>query len=431
MAINPMAFMAKVARRYGGLARIPIRGNYLYLASSPDIVRELLITHRQRYVKNTRYPQIQALLGRGLLLAEAEPWRRQRLITQPHFKAEPVEAQIPWMAETARRQLDRWQSYVRSRAVLDVEPEFATLAQKLSGQSLFGASFASVGALFCNAASAVKQCWPKAPTSVWGVLIPARRHMLPAFDNSLAALDQCVYKILAERRATDFQDCGMLQHLARSNRMEGQPFTERELRDQLLTLFFAGYETSATALCWIHYLLAQNTDVYLRLMAEVDAVLDGRVPTAESLNQLQYTAQVVQESLRLYSPIHSISRVALEENTLGAYRIPAGASVCVSVHAMHRLAEFWPDPEQFDPTRFDPDKCEVRHRFSYLPFAAGHRNCIGAGQAIVELKLIVALIAQRYRLRLVPGQRIEPAPGTTMYPRFGMKVMVDAKAGPT
>lgn len=422
-----MAFMARVAQQYGGLAIIPIRGKHVYLASSPDIVRELLVTHRQRYVKNTRYPQIQALLGQGLLLAEGEPWRRQRLATQPQFKAEPVDAQIPWMAETACRQLDRWQSYSRSRAVLDVEPEFLTLAQKLSGQSLFGASFDSVAARFCHAATAVKQCWPEAPTSLWGVLLPTQRRSLSAFDDSLSALDHCVYKILAERRTTDFEGCGILQHLARHGRMDGQPFTDLELRDQLLTLFFAGHETTATALCWIHYLLTQNTDAYLQLIAEVDTVLDGRMPTAESLDRLQYTTQVVQESLRLFSPIHSISRVALEDNTLGGYQIPAGATVCVSVYAMHRLTEFWPDPEHFDPTRFDPTKCDVRHRFCYMPFAAGHRNCIGAGQALVELTLIVALIAQRYRLRLAAGQRIQPAPGTTMYSRFGMTMAIDGR----
>ena len=430
MLRNPMDFMAKVARRYGGLARISIRGKVLYLASSPEIVRELLITHRQRYSKNTRYRHIQALLGQGLLLSEAEPWRRQRLRTQPLFKDEPVDAQVPWMADVARRHLEQWQTFVDSRTALDVEPDFLRLAQMLAGQSLFGPGFADIAARFCETATAVKQNWPQAPASLWRVFMPARRNSQTAFDNALAALDRCVYECIAERRAKNFQDCGMLQHLAHACRIEGRPLTDLELRDQLLTLFFAGHETSATALCWIHYLLAEHADVYERLIAEVNAVLDGRTPTAHTVRQLQYTGQVVQETLRLYSPIHSISRVALEEHMLGGYRIPMGATVCVSMYASHRLPEYWPDPERFDPTRFNSEACEARHRFSYLPFAAGHRNCIGAGQAIVELKLIVALVAQRYRLKLATGQRVEPAPGTTMFPRFGMKMTIDAIGRP-
>jgi cytochrome P450 len=366
----------------------------------------------------------------GLLLSEAETWRRQRLITQPLFKDEPVDAQVPWMADVARRYLEQWQSFVDSHAALDVEPEFLKLAQMLAGQSLFGAGFAGIATRFCETATAVKHSWPQLPTSLWRILVPARRNSLTAFDSALAAFNRCVYECIAERRATDFQGCAILQHLAHASRTEGRPFSDLELRDQLVTLFFAGHETSATALCWIHYLLAQHPDVHERLIAEVNDVLNGGIPTPEALHQLRYTGQVVHEALRLYSPIHSISRVALEEHTLGGYRIPAGATVCVSMYASHRLPEFWPDPERFDPTRFDPEQCKARQRFSYLPFAAGHRNCIGAGQAVVELKLVVALIAQRYRLRLVAGQRIEPAPGTTMFPRFGMKMTVDASARP-
>jgi cytochrome P450 len=421
--------MAAIARRYGGLARIPVRGKYLYLASSPDIVRELLVTHRQRYVKNTRYHHIQALLGQGLLLSEGEAWKRQRLITQPMFKTEPVEAQIPWMAETTLHQVERWHSYLHTRVTLDIESEFLSLAQKLAGQSLFGLNFASIAARFCHYATAVKQYWPRAPTSIFEVLMPARRPSQTAFDNCLAELDGCVHKYISQQAAMDFKDCGMLQYLAHAHQSEGHPPTALELRDQLLTLFFAGHETTATALCWIHYLLAEHPHVYERLLAEVDTVLDGRLPSSETLLQLPYTEQVMMEALRLYSPIHSISRVSLVEHSLGGYRVPAGATVCVSLYATHRLPEYWPDPERFDPSRFNTDRSEARHRFSYLPFAAGHRNCIGSGQALVELKLIVALIAQRYRLRLVAGQRVEPAPGTTMYPRHGMKMMVDAIAG--
>jgi cytochrome P450 len=191
-------------------------------------------------------------------------------------------------------------------------------------------------------------------------------------------------------------------------------------------LFFAGHETTATSLCWIHYLLWQHPAARARLRAEVRDVLGDRMPTSADLDRLVYTEQVINESLRLYSPIHSISRVALEDDMIGGYNIPAGATIYVSLHATHRLARYWPDPDRFDPDRFTPEAEAARPRFAFIPFAAGHRNCIGGTAAIAELKLAVAQIAQRYELALAPGQRVEGAAGTTMHPRWGMRMRATA-----
>ncbi len=421
---DPMRFLTRGAQRYGGLARIPLRGNYLYLASEPEVVRELLLTHRYRYRKNIRYRHVQALLGQGLLLSEGDVWRRQRHNTQPAFKAGPVEAQVGWMVEVTGAFLDRWRPLAECRATIDVQPDFNELAQRLAGEALLGDGFAEIADRFCAIASRVKRAWPVAPRTLRHALWKrAPKTSAPdEFDVALAELDQCIYGYIEAHRADDFAGCAILERLVRAGRDDGQPLTDRELRDQLFTLFFAGHETAATALCWIHYLLDRHPDVRNRLMREVDAVLGDSAPTAETLHKLEYTEQVVQECLRLYSPIHAISRTALVDHTLGGYRIPAGATVCVSLFATHRLPAHWPDPERFDPDRFTADQCAVRARFSYLPFAAGHRNCIGGGQAMVELKMIVAMIAQRYWLQIAAGQRIEPAPGTTMYPRYGMKM---------
>lgn len=421
---DPMAFMTKVARRYGGLARIPLRGNYLYLASDPEVVRELLITHRHRYTKNVRYRHVQALLGQGLLLAEADVWRRQRVMTQPAYKPEPVDAQVPWMAGMTREYLARWQPHAAAGAAIDVEPPFIELAQNLAGRSLLGEPFAGIAPRFCAAASAAKNAWPAAPRTLWRAFRPAQRPSPDPFDVAIAELDRCIHDFIEARRADDYAGCEVLERLVRDARAQGNPFSDQDLRDQIFTLFFAGHETTATGLCWIHYLLARHPDVREKLFAEADCVLQGRMPTAAMLHELKYTEQVVQECLRLYSPIHAISRVASEPHTLAGYRIPAGATVCVSLFATHRLPGYWPDPDRFDPGRFTEELCAARSRFAYLPFAAGHRNCIGGGQAMVELKLVVAMIAQRYRLEVAPGQRIEAAPGTTMYPRYGMRMVL-------
>jgi cytochrome P450 len=420
---SPMEAITAIARRYGGVARVPLRGKHLYVVSDPEVLKEMLVAHRQKYMKNIRYRHIQALLGQGLLLSEAAEWRRQRVITQPAFKPEAIDAQMGWMAEYTDRFLDRWDGKAARGETFDVEPDFNRLAQCLSGRYLLGEPFDEIADEFCEIAAAVKAHWPQAPRNLLQAFLPAPKAKIARFDAAIAALDEIIRRFIAQHRATDFADCGVLTRIVMSSRAEGAEYDDQSLRDQISTLFFAGHETSATALCWIHWALSRHPEVRATLLREV-ASLDGRLPTAADLHALTYAGQVIDESLRLHSPIHSISRVALVDDTLGGFHIPAGATVCVSMYAVHRLAHLWPDPETFDPSRFEPEKVSQRSRFAYLPFAAGHRNCIGAGQALLELRLVVSRIAQRFELELAPDQKIEPAPGTTMYPRYGMKMRI-------
>lgn len=424
-----MEALTAVARTYGGIVRVPIRGKYLYVVSDPEMLKEMLITHRTKYMKNIRYRHIQALVGQGLLLSEAAEWRRQRVITQPAFKPDAIDSQVGWMAEHTDRFLDRWKAPADRGVAIDVEPEFNRLAQLLSGRYLLGEPFAEIADEFCEVAAAVKKHWPQAPRNIVRAFIPHSKALIARFDAAIAALDHCILGFIQKHRATDFEGCGVLTRIVHASRAEGNEFDDKSLRDQIATLFFAGHETSATGLCWIHWALSRHPQIRAKMTAEVRNVLGQRLPTAEDIHKLDYTQQVIEESLRLHSPIHSISRVAMVDNTVGGYHIPAGVTVCISMYAVHRLAHLYPNPEVFDPSRFEPEQVAARHRFSYLPFAAGHRNCIGAGQALIELKLVVARIAQRFELDLAPGQRVEPAPGTTMYPRHGMKMIIRHASG--
>jgi cytochrome P450 len=421
---NPMEALTGIARTYGGLARVPIRGKYLYVLSDPEMLKEMLITHRQKYMKNIRYRHIQSLLGQGLLLSEAAEWRRQRVITQPAFKPEAIDNMVGWMSEHVDHFLHRWDGYADRGETFDVEPDFNRLAQLLSGRFLLGEPFADIADEFCEVAADVKRHWPQAPRNIVRAFIPHSKELIARFDKAIAALDDCILGFIKRHRATDFEGCGVLKRIVMTSRAEGNEFDDRSLRDQLSTLFFAGHETSATGLCWIHWALSRHPAIRAQMQAEVTQVLGDRLATAADLDNLPYTGQVIDESLRLHSPIHSISRVALEDNTVGGFHVPKGATVAVSMYAIHRLEHLYPNPEKFDPSRFTPEAVAARHRFAYLPFAAGHRNCIGAGQALVELKLIVARIAQRFELDLAPGHKVEPAPGTTMFPRYGMKMKI-------
>ena len=423
---NPMEAVTAVARKYGGMARIPIRGKYLYLCSDPEMLKELLITHRSKYMKNIRYRHIQALVGQGLLLSEAAEWRRQRVITQPAFKPDNLDAQVGWMGEHTDRFLDRWKALADRGATFDVEPDLNRLAQLLSGRFLLGEPFAEIADEFCEIAADVKRHWPAQPRNLIAAFMKPNPKKIALFDAAIARLDDCLLGFVQRHRASDYEGCGVLTRIVRTSREEGSLFDDKSLRDQLSTMFFAGHETSATGLCWIHWALSNHPAVRTRLDAEV-AALNGRIPNAEDVHNLTYTQQVIEESLRLHSPIHAISRVAMEDNTVGGFFIPKGQTVVISMYAIHRQERLYPDPERFDPDRFTPAAVAERHRFAYLPFAAGHRNCIGAAQAMIELKLIVARIAQRYVLTLDPTQKVETSPGTTMFPRYGMRMKITHK----
>jgi cytochrome P450 len=390
------------------------------------LLYELLVTNRHKYRKNVRYRTAVELFGAGLLLNESEAWKRQRLLSQPAFKADYIAAQVPWMAQRTAEFLDRWRAVAAEQRICDVEAEFLQLSHLLAGYYLMGPGFAPIAERFCKAAIAVKEHWPRPPRSVFALLTRRGDGWTEALATATRDIDACVYEYLATARRNAFADAGIVQMLTEGSSAQGDEFNDKSLRDQLLTLFFAGHETTATSLTWIHYLLSEHPDVRRELHEEVHGVLGARQPTMQDLDELRYTEQVVNEALRLYSPIHSLSRVALEADTIGGYHLPAGAVIYVSLHATHRLAQHWPDPERFDPERFSPERNEQRPRFAFIPFAAGHRNCIGGGAAMVELKIAVALLSQRYELDLAPGQRIEGAAGTTMHPRYGMKMRVRA-----
>jgi cytochrome P450 len=424
---DPMKFWSAIANRYGGIARVPLmKGHVAYLIADPTLLYELLITNRHKYRKNIRYRAAVEMFGHGLLLNEGDAWKRQRLLSQPAFKAEYIGAQVPWMAERTAEFLNRFDAAAATREVRDVDTDFLDLSQLLAGYYLMGPGFGRIAERFCRAAIEVKNHWPLPPRSTLQLLRRRGDGWSPELAAAAKEIDACVYEYLAEERTRDFAGSGLVQMLVEGSRAQGDEFDDRSLRDQLLTVFFAGHETSATSLSWIHYLIDRHPEARAKLNAEVASVLGGRLPTMADIDRLVYTEQIVNEALRLYSPIHSISRVALEDDTVGGYHIPKGTTIYVSLYATHRLPSLWPDPDRFDPERFTPENVAARPRFAFIPFAAGHRNCVGASTAVVELKMIVAMIAQRFELTLAPGHRVEGAAGTTMHPRYGMKMQIRA-----
>ena len=423
---DPLKFWARIASRFGSIARIPLKGGkHLLFVSDPRLIKELLIDRRAQYAKMMRYPAVLRLLGEGLLVSEGDAWRRQRLLTQAAFKPGELDRKVQWMRPVTERFLQRWQAAASRHGVLDVEPEFPRLTQLLAGILALGPAFHERAEAIFEITEAVKHNWPVRPSSIFQAMWPAPdRGRAARLEAAIQALDEEVFR-LVRRHLSDRSDNGSaLETLIAGAEKQAQPFTEKELRDQAVNLFFAGFETTTAGLCWTCKALSDHADVRGRVYAEVDAVLGQRAPERGDLERLEYLGRVLDESLRLYSPVHALSRTANEDSGVGGYAVPRGCTVTVSMHATHRLPEHWPDPERFDPDRFLPERCAARSNYAYIPFAVGHRNCIGGAVAILESKLILALIAQRYFLDVAPGEKPRPYAGTTMRPRDGLRMVV-------
>ena len=419
---DPLNFFTRLAREYGDVVQFRAGPQRVFLLNHPDYVRDVLVTHHERYHKGRALQRAKRLLGDGLLTSEGEFHRRQRRLAQPAFHRQRVNSYARVMTEFAAKTSARW----RDGQTLDISEEMTRLTLSIVGKTLFdadvgrdadevGAALTEVMNLFSYLMLPFSELLEKLP------LPPQRR-----FQRARARLDRVIYRIIEERRQRGEDRGDLLSMLLFSVDEEGDHagMTDEQLRDEAMTLFLAGHETTANALTWAWYLLAQNAEAEKELHAELDRVLEGgRPPTAEDLPALRYTEMVVAETMRLYPPAYAIGRLALEDHEVGGYRIPRGSLVLVSQYVMHRDPRFFPEPERFDPTRFAPEARSERPQFSYFPFGGGVRRCIGEGFAWTEAVLILAALARRWAMRLAPGHRVEAQPRITLRPGKGGVVM--------
>jgi cytochrome P450 len=436
---DPLGFMLHIAEEYGDVAAMP-QGprpaqRWFIIVSHPDLVGEVLQSGSDRYRKAFTYEPLRRVLGDGLLTSEGDRWLQHRRLAQPFFRASAVRDLVGDFAAATERLCRRWDDLADDGAQIDVGAEMRRLTLDIVGRSLFGVDLSQTAGDVGRAMAVLQRLafrqvlsprtwmgWTSLPQRT------SRRHA-----EAIAGLNRVVDRLIAERRHNpqDFDD--LLAGLMAAAEAEGTSLTNSELRDQLVTFLAAGHETTAHALTWTWYLLGRNPEARRRLVAEADAVLTGAAPTAETIDKLHYTEAVISESLRLYPPAWTIERDAVADDSLGGYTVPAGATVVTSPWVLHRRSTLWDDPLAFDPDRFLDHRTAQRHRFAYLPFGAGRRQCIGAGFAMLEATTALALLAQRYRLELAPDQHVEPDPRITLGLRVALRarvVMRETPAGP-
>ena len=427
MRRNPLRFLEEVAS-YGPVAQFRIGPQLIFLLSDPAGIEDVLITHASSFAKGRALERAKRTLGEGLLTSEGTFHLRQRRLVQPAFHKTRVAGYAEAMTRAAVATRDRWVD----GAPLDLSAEMNRLTLAIVSDTLFGAQVgtSSDTARVQQAITDVMEMFDLVlvPFGDWLVHLPLPR--MRRYRAAQVALDEVIYGIIAARRASGEDRGDLLSMLLHAQDTEGTGggMTDRQLRDEVITLFLAGHETTANALSWTWVLLARHPEVEQRLHAELDAVLQGGAPSADDVTKLPYTRAVVAESMRLYPPAWTLGRRALEDYHWAGHDIPKGALILMSQWIVHRDARFWPEPDRFIPERWQAE-AKDRPRFAYFPFGGGNRLCVGESFAWTEAMIVLATIAGRWRLALDPEHPIEPLPLITMRTRHGVRATPGSRLG--
>jgi len=424
MQRDPLGFLTRT-RQYGYVVGMRFVFSPAYLVYHPDSVKHVLQENHRNYNKDVlTYKLFRPFLGLGLVTNDGDSWLHQRRLIQPAFHRKRLATYGTLMTGATVALLERWQTRAEGDAPLEITEEMMRLTLSIVGQALFSMDLSHETSTVGPAVTTLVKLlgnYLYAPFPPLSIPTPRNRHMLAAQRE----LDQVVNSIIARRRQQNVDTGDLLSMLLLARDEEtGQGMNDRQVRDEVMTLLNAGHETTANALVWTWYLLSQHPEVERRLYDELDQVLAGNPPTIEHLPDLKYTRMVLEESLRLYPPFCVISRKAIADDELGGYHIPANSMILVSPYATQHHPDFWPDPERFDPERFTPEHEAVRPHYAHFPFAGGPRLCIGSNFAMMEAQLVLATIAQRYRLRLVPGHTVEPQMLVTLRPKYGLRMTI-------
>jgi len=415
---DPLAVFTRWAREFGDIFYYRAGWINVYFLNHPDMIEAVLVSQSQHFAKDKVIQNSRWFLGEGLLTSEGPEWRSQRRLCQPAFHRQRLASYGQTMAAYAEEMLATW----RDGDVRDLHQEMMQLTMRIVAKVLFGAEVKRDTERVAGALNVLM----RHTSGGRMILPPALRHLpFPALlrvKRAVREIDEIVNHIIRQRRACDEDTGDLLSMLIASRDEDGSHMTDRQLRDEIMTFLLAGHETTAVSLSWTWYLLSQHPEAGQKLRQELRDVLGGRTPQLEDLARLPYTDKVVKESMRLYPPAWSLARAVAKEIEIAGYRLPAGSNVVMSPWIMHRDPRFFENPGQFDPDRWTPETTQGLPRFAYFPFGGGPRLCIGASFATMEACLILAAIAQRFQLRLVPGHPVAPQPGITLRPRHGMRM---------
>ncbi len=412
--------------RYGDITRTFFGPQTVYTLHHPDLIHQVLVDDAAKYYKPQLTKQVlKPSVGNGLLVSDGDFWKRQRKLAQPAFHMKRVEAYGQVMVDYTERMMANWQAGRQ----YDLMNEMMQLTMNIVSKTLFGADVSAEAEIIGSAITVGQESANKAFNHL--IQIPL---WLPTAENratkqALNTLNEIIHRFIRERRESGKDEGDLLSMLLMArDEDDGGQMNDQQLRDEAFTLFTAGHETTANSLTWTWYLLAQNPQAEAKLHEELDAVLGGRLPNVADLARLPYTEMVIKEAMRLYPAAWIVGREPIEDTTIGSYPVKKGWLVFISPYSVHRDPRWFHDSDQFIPERFSPENEGQIPRYGYIPFGGGPRVCIGNMFAMMEARLILASVAQRYRLSLVSDTPVVPEPLVTLRPKGGMPMMVEARS---
>ncbi len=420
---NPIFLFQHLVDTYGDIAHYKIGWNHILFLNHPDYIREILVVQNDNFIKERTVQRSKMLLGEGMITAEGAQHRAQRQVAQPAFHRQRIPEYANTMVLEAVRARDSW----RDGEQRDIAIDMMHLTLNIVARTLFATDLRDEVNELADAINRIMGLYNflvLLPAAEW--LVHVRPPGLAAFVRARKRIDAVVYRMIEAHRR-QHSDSGSLLDMMLAASPEHTPKSEKSLRDQVITIFLAGYETVANALSWTWYLLSQNPECELRFHEEIDRELHGRTPTFDDIPRLRYIEMVMAESMRLYPPAWAMGRYAQKDFRLGDYLLPAKTTVLMSQFIMQRDARYFPEPLRFDPERFTPEAKARRTKFTYFPFGAGFRQCVGESFAWMEGVLLLATLGQKWKLKLIPGHKVEPEPLITLRPKYGMKMLVEAR----
>jgi cytochrome P450 len=425
-----LKILPSAARDYGSVVGFRFRKRIaIVLLDDPAHIRYVLRTNNRNYLKSDQYELVKLVVGEGLIASEGDFWRRQRRLVQPAFHRQRIAGLASLMVAETERTLARWSDSSWGQGEpFDIVQEMTDLTFRIISKTLFGPATDRHLEQISDALSVLDRHLDRKTATFISLPQCAPTPANLRYRRALADLHGVIHGAIDERKRSGRRGDDLLSMLleARDERT-GEGMDNKQLRDETLTLLFAGHETTTVALSWTWWLLGTHPEAERRLHEELDVVLADRLPAFEDLPDLPYTRMVFQEAMRLYPPAWVISRRPLKDDEIAGYRIPAGTTVLISPYVTHRNPRYWDDPEVFDPERFLIQRSADRPEFAYLPFGGGPRKCIGDHFAMTEGVLILATIAQRYRLLPVPEHPVEPQPLLTLKPKRGILVSLQKR----
>lgn len=423
---NPLTAMIRMQKEYGDALRVHFFAHlYGFLFFHPDHNKHILQDNNRNYTKlpAPTFTLLQPIIGNGLVISDGEFWRRQRRLSQPAFHRKQIANFVTTMTDCTQQMLNGWEMSTKKGQVVDVSEEMMALTLQIAGKTLFSLDLTGQARTVGEAFSRVNQQVSKLNTDPF---FPMKLRMpflsvTKEFFAGIHQLDTVVNRIIQERRTTGQEQEDLLSMLMFSKDEEtGESMDDKQLRDEVMTLLIAGHETTAVAMSWALYLLAQQPQVKSRLQDEVEQALAGRMVRVEDLPRLPYTRMVIDEVLRLYPPAYAMARWCNGADVIGGYDMPANTALTISPYITHRLPEFWDNPDQFDPERFTPERVAERPRYAYLPFGGGPRQCIGNSFALTEAAVILASVVQRFDWKVATSSPVEMEPMITLRPKGGV-----------